>query len=136
MPPPPPDGPLDAPLPGIVGDGPAMREVYRLTRLVAPSRASVLLVGETGTGKEMIARALHKLSPRAEGPYVRVNCGALAESLLESELFGHVKGAFTGADRKSTRLNSSHVRISYAVFCLKKKKKTYYNRKSKTKKKT
>src|ERR1700736_6802579 len=97
MPPTPPKGPLDAPLPGVVGDSSAMREVYRLTRLVALTRASVLLVGETGTGKELIARSLHRLSPRADGPYVRVNCGALSESLLESELFGHIKGAFTGA---------------------------------------
>jgi transcriptional regulator with GAF, ATPase, and Fis domain len=101
--------PLDAPLPGVVGDSPAMREVSRLTRLVAPTRASVLIVGETGTGKEMIARALHRLSERADGPYVRVNCGALAESLLESELFGHVKGAFTGAvDNKTGRFEAAH----------------------------
>src|SRR5439155_1509579 len=101
--------PLDAPLPDIVGSSPAMREVYRRTRLVAPSRASVLIVGETGTGKEMIARALHRLSPRADGPYVRVNCGALAESLLERELFGHVKGAFTGAiDNKTGRFEAAH----------------------------
>jgi transcriptional regulator with PAS, ATPase and Fis domain len=86
--------------PGIVGNCRAMQEVYRLIRLVAPTPASVLLVGETGTGKEIFARVLHRLSPRAEGPYVRVNCCALAESLLESELFGHVKGAFTGADRQ------------------------------------
>src|SRR5882672_663333 len=105
---PPPD-PLEAPLPGIVGDSPAMRAVYERTRLVAPSKTSVLLVGETGTGKELIARAVHRLSPRADGPYVRVNCGALSESLLESELFGHVKGAFTGAmDNKTGRFEAAH----------------------------
>ncbi|MBI1832182.1 MAG: sigma-54-dependent Fis family transcriptional regulator [Planctomycetes bacterium] len=101
--------PLDAPLPGVVGDSAAMRAVYRLTRLVASSRASVLLVGETGTGKEVIARNVHRLSPRHEGPYVRVNCGALTESLLESELFGHIKGAFTGAvDNKTGRFEAAH----------------------------
>lgn len=101
---------LDSALPGVVGSGAAMRKVYRLTRLVAPTRASVLLVGETGTGKELIARAIHRLSPRVEGPYVRVNCGALSESLLESELFGHVKGAFTGAlDNKTGRFEAAHL---------------------------
>src|SRR6476619_1560614 len=101
--------PLDTPLPDIVGDSQAMRDVYRRTRLVAPTRASVLIVGETGTGKELIARAVHKLSPRADGPYVRVNCGALAEGVLESELFGHVKGAFTGAiDNKTGRFEAAH----------------------------
>jgi two-component system response regulator AtoC len=104
-----PNEPLDAPLPGIVGTCSAMREVYRLTRLVAPTKTSVLLVGETGTGKELIARAIHQHSPRADGPYVRVNCGALSESLLESELFGHIKGAFTGAvDNKTGRFEAAH----------------------------
>src|ERR671924_227043 len=101
--------PLSARLPDIVGDSSAMREVYRLTRLVAPAKTSVLLVGETGTGKELIARAIHRLSSRADGPYVRVNCGALSESLLESELFGHIKGAFTGAvDNKTGRFEAAH----------------------------
>jgi len=101
--------PLDAPLPGVIGDSAAMRAVYKLTRMVAGSRASVLLVGETGTGKELIARNVHRLSSRADGPYVRVNCGALTESLLESELFGHIKGAFTGAvDNKTGRFEAAH----------------------------
>src|SRR5262245_62156025 len=100
---------LEAELPGIVGASPAMREVYRLARVVAKRPSTVLIVGETGTGKEMVARAVHKLSDRADGPYVRVNCGALAESLLESELFGHVKGAFTGAiDNKIGRFEAAH----------------------------
>jgi transcriptional regulator with PAS, ATPase and Fis domain len=100
---------IEAELPGIVGSSAAMREVYMLTRKVARTPTAVLLIGETGTGKEMVARAIHRLSPRAEGPYVRVNCGALAEGLLESELFGHVKGAFTGAiDNKTGRFEAAH----------------------------
>jgi transcriptional regulator with GAF, ATPase, and Fis domain len=100
---------LEDELPGVVGKSEAMREVYRLTRKVAKTPSTVLLIGETGTGKEMVARAVHRLSPRADGPYVRVNCGALAESLLESELFGHVKGAFTGAiDNKTGRFEAAH----------------------------
>jgi Nif-specific regulatory protein len=101
--------PFDAPLPEIIGSSPAMKEVYRATRLAAPAAANVLLIGETGTGKELIARAIHRLSQRADGPYIRVNCGALHESLLESELFGHVKGAFTGAvDNKTGRFEAAH----------------------------
>src|SRR5262245_10140515 len=106
--PPTPDA-LDSPLPDIVGAGPAMRAVSRATRLAAPTMANVLLIGETGTGKELVARAVHRLSLRADGPYIRVNCGALHESLLESELFGHVKGAFTGAvDNKTGRFEAAH----------------------------
>lgn len=97
------------PIPGLIGSGAAMEEVYRLTRKVARSNASVLLLGETGTGKELIAKAIHQLSPRGSGPFVRVNCGALAENLLESELFGHVRGAFTGAiDNRTGRFEAAH----------------------------
>jgi transcriptional regulator with GAF, ATPase, and Fis domain len=90
-------GNFGPPLPGIIGNSPAMQSVYRITRRVAGSNASVLILGETGVGKELIAAAVHRLSHRSGGPLVRVNCGALSESLLESELFGHVRGAFTGA---------------------------------------
>jgi DNA-binding NtrC family response regulator len=101
-------GPVE-PLPGIIGSSAAMHEVYRLTRQVARSRASVLLLGETGTGKELIAHAIHELSQRRNRPFVRVNCGALSESLLESELFGHVRGAFTGAiDNRTGRFEAAH----------------------------
>jgi DNA-binding NtrC family response regulator len=96
-------------LPGIIGSSSALAEVIKVTRQVAPSRACVLIVGETGTGKELIARAIHDLSPRSTGPYIRVNCGALTESLLESELFGHVKGSFTGAvDNRTGRFEAAH----------------------------
>src|SRR5476649_57509 len=97
------------PIAGLIGSSPAMRKVYRLTRQVARSNASVLLLGETGTGKELIAKAIHQLSPRGSGPFVRVNCGALSESLLESELFGHVRGSFTGAIANRTgRFEAAH----------------------------
>jgi len=97
------------PLAGLIGNGPAMQKVYERTRLVAKSNASVLLLGETGTGKELIAKSVHQLSPRGSGPFVRVNCGALSESLLESELFGHVRGAFTGAlENRTGRFEAAH----------------------------
>lgn len=96
-------------LSGMIGSSPAMLDVYKLTRKVAATSATVLLTGETGTGKELIARAIHELSPRATGPFIRVNCGALSESLLESELFGHVKGAFTSAfENRTGRFEAAH----------------------------
>jgi DNA-binding NtrC family response regulator len=81
----------------IIGASPAMLEVYKLVARVAPTTATILVVGESGSGKELVARAIHTHSLRAQGPFVAVNCTALTESLLESELFGHAKGAFTGA---------------------------------------
>lgn len=96
-------------LDGMIGASPPMQAVANLTRIVAPTHATVLLTGETGTGKELVARAVHVLGPRKTGPFIRVNCGALAESLLESELFGHVKGAFTSANENRTgRFEAAH----------------------------
>jgi DNA-binding NtrC family response regulator len=87
---------------GLVGRSPAMIELYKQIARVAPTKTTVLIMGESGTGKELVARAIHKHSSRSNAPFVPVNCGALTETLLEAELFGHVRGAFTGAatDRK------------------------------------
>jgi DNA-binding NtrC family response regulator len=86
----------------LVGDSSEMRQVVHLIRMVGPRRATVLITGETGAGKEVAARALHLAGPRGRGPLVSINCAALPENLLESELFGHVRGAFTGAIQNRT----------------------------------
>ena len=89
-------GALDG-LPDLIGDSDVMQKMYRATRLVAPRETPVLLLGESGTGKELVAQAVHTLSRRADRPFLTINCAAIPESLLESELFGYVRGAFTGA---------------------------------------
>ncbi len=93
----------------MVGQAPAMKEVFATLAKVGPTDSSVLISGESGTGKELVAKALHDLSKRKNGPFIKVNCGALAETLLESELFGHEKGSFTGAaKRKMGRFELAH----------------------------
>jgi DNA-binding NtrC family response regulator len=90
----------------IIGASPPMQQVFEIVDQVAPSKATVLITGESGTGKELIANALHQRSPRAKGPFIKLHCAALAESLLESELFGHERGSFTGAmNRKDGRFS-------------------------------
>ncbi len=96
-------------LDGLLGTSPAMQQVYKVVAQVAPARATVLITGESGTGKGELAKAIHARSPRAGKPFVALHCAALAESLLESELFGHERGAFTGADRKRVgRFEQAH----------------------------
>jgi transcriptional regulator with PAS, ATPase and Fis domain len=93
----------------IVGRSAKMKELFRLVPVVAQTDSSLLITGETGTGKDILAEAIHKSSDRADGPFVKINCGALPETLLESELFGHKKGAFTGAvNDKMGRLKLAH----------------------------
>ncbi|AGP32721.1 sigma-54-dependent transcriptional regulator [Sorangium cellulosum] len=94
---------------GLIGASPAMQRVYRMARQVAGARATVLITGESGTGKGELARAIHAKGPRVKAPFVTLHCAALAESLLESELFGHERGAFTGADkRRIGRFEQAH----------------------------
>jgi DNA-binding NtrC family response regulator len=96
-------------LPGMIGTSPKMQPLYRLARLVAPRDTAVLIVGATGTGKELIARGIHELSQRSRGPFVVVNCAAIPESLLEAELFGFTRGAFTGAfQARLGRIHAAH----------------------------
>ena len=96
-------------LPEMVGASEAMRELSRLIRLVAPRSTTVLIEGETGTGKEVVARAVHRLSERAGKPFAVLNCAAIPEALLEAELFGHTRGAFTGAVQSRTgRIEAAH----------------------------
>jgi transcriptional regulator with GAF, ATPase, and Fis domain len=84
-------------LPSIIGNSAGLRRVLGMVRVVAPTDATVLINGETGTGKELIAEAIHKCSTRSNGPFLKVNCAAIPSGLLESELFGHERGAYTGA---------------------------------------
>src|SRR6266478_8662767 len=92
---------LASPIYGIIASSPEMLRVLRTIEKIAPTDVAVLLLGESGTGKELLAQALHKMSRRAAGPFVPINCAAIPETLLESELFGHEKGAFTGALRQN-----------------------------------
>ena len=102
------------PLPGMIGLSATMQRAYRLARLIIPRDTTALITGETGTGKELLARAIHRLGPRAQQPFVIINCAAIPESLLESELFGYSRGAFTGAFQ--SRLGRIHAAHGGTVF--------------------
>jgi transcriptional regulator with GAF, ATPase, and Fis domain len=102
------------PLPGMMGTGPGLAHIFRLARLVAPRQTTVLITGETGTGKELVARGIHQISARSKSPFVVVNCAAIPEQLLEAELFGHTRGAFTGAAQ--SRLGRIHVAHGGTLF--------------------
>lgn len=106
--------PAVAALPGMIGTSAAMQEVYRLVSMVARRDTTVLITGATGTGKELVAKAVHKLSPRAKHSFVVVNCAAIPEALLEAELFGHARGAFTGAVQ--SRLGRIHAAQGGTLF--------------------
>ena len=101
-------------LPGMIGRSRSIQQIYRLVRMVSKRDTTVLITGETGTGKELVAHAIHRLSPRASQPFVAVNCAAIPEALLESELFGHARGAFTGAVQ--SRLGRIHVAQGGTLF--------------------
>jgi DNA-binding NtrC family response regulator len=97
------------PLPGMMDGGPGLEQIYRLARLVGPRQTTVLITGETGTGKELVARGIHQISPRSKSSFVVVNCAAIPEQLLEAELFGHARGAFTGAvQSRLGRIHAAH----------------------------
>jgi transcriptional regulator with GAF, ATPase, and Fis domain len=104
----------EEPLEGMIGSSPVMQQVYRLARMVARRDTTVLITGETGTGKELVAEAIHKMSPRSRHPFVVVNCAAIPEALFESELFGHARGAFTGAIQ--SRLGRAHMAQGGTLF--------------------
>src|SRR3546814_8703447 len=106
----------------MITGAPEMLKVARTIERVAGLDVSVMLLGASGTGKELLARGLHQASGRRDGAFVAINCAAIPENLLESELFGHEKGAFTRSEEHTSELQSL-MRISYAVFCLKKKNK-------------
>ncbi len=101
-------------LPGMVGFSEAMRQLAASVRAVARHSTSVLITGETGAGKELVAEAVHKLSPRADKPFITVNCAAIPEALIEAELFGHTRGAFTGAVQ--SRLGKIHAAQGGTIF--------------------